>query len=189
MNLPHNLFVSKINELPGFARAKPFITFTVVLWVLTRASSTSFLQRGHLPWRRSVPGAAAAVPNASRVCQVYKGVSVLLCPAQRHSPYSETPASASLCSPVGNLMHSCGISDGKGEKESVFQLRFMKKKIAVYVWGYVFWSFFLLKNLIITFTRCTVWSLWHCPFFPGENPTAKQRMFCLPQDYSKTTWL
>lgn len=182
MNLPHNLFVSKINELPAFARAKPFITFTVVLWVLTCASSTSFLQRGHLPWRRSVPGAAAAVPNANRVYQVYKGVSVLPCPARRHSPYSETPASASLCAPVGNLMHSCGISDGKGEKESCVPV-YEKKDNCVCM----FWGFLLLKVLILTFTRCTVWNLGLSPLFSGENPAAKQRMLCLLQDCSKRT--
>lgn len=41
-------------------------------------------------------------------------------------------------------------------------------------------GFFLLKILILTLTRHTVWNPGLCPLFPGEHPTAKQRMlFCL----------
>lgn len=40
--------------------------------------------------------------------------------------------------------------------------------------GFVF--FFLLKILILTLTRHTVWNPGLCPLFPGEHPTAKERM-------------
>lgn len=73
---------------------------------------------------------------------------------------------------------------GRGKKSPVFQPQFMKK-ITVYV---CFGAFFLLKMLVLTFTRHTFWNLGLCALFPGENPTAKQRMlFSVLQDCSKRT--